>query len=197
MADLVELNQSRRDWRDHRRVPLLSGPFFSARTLVVVFLQILAPIGAMVALLLASLSYDLVPRTNSFAVGATIVWLMLATLAAIIGLLVRQARRLVCGWITAVDEQTLRVDLDGASTTLTLAYGAVRLRPLKRANGSPQYAQLDVKDTAFTLHLWGAVGWRERKLLKDEQAPAPQGLMAAGSIGPLCRWLAPYLSPQR
>ena len=50
---LSSWNQSRRDWRDHRRVPLMLGPFFSARTSVVMFVQVLAPTDAMLAVMAA------------------------------------------------------------------------------------------------------------------------------------------------
>ncbi|HEX2657942.1 MAG TPA: hypothetical protein VHU40_06705 [Polyangia bacterium] len=180
----------RRDWREHQRVPLVTGPHMGGRTVLGAF----AVIAALVPLLYAILKFELVPRQSVPLFVAMLAWTAGTFFFASLGLTVIVARRAAKGWLTLIGADTVRIDAEGASVTLRLGPGAARLS-FVLTGGGPQYVQLDLEGDAGTrAHVWGMLGLRDLKLVSPGHFVQPQGLMAATSLGPLCRRLAPYLA---
>jgi len=181
----------RRDWRDERRLPLVTGPYLGGRTL----LALVGSIVALVPILIGIVKLELVPKSSPAQIVAMFVWLSLGFVFAIFGVLSREARRAAKGWIHVVGDDAVRIETDGATATLRLRAGAARLRFLEDGP-SGQHVQLDLEDGATRAHVWGMVGMRDTKLVTPRRPAQPEGLMVATSMSPLCRWLAPYLTKE-
>ena len=179
----------RRDWHDHRRLPLVTGPYMGGRTLFVA----LGAIAALVPLVIAIVTFELVPKRNGEAFAGMLAWVSLAFVFVMLGATTRAASRSAKGWLTLVGDDAVRIDADGASATLKLRPGGATLRFIESGTG-PQYVQLDLEDGSTRAHVWGMVGLRDMKLVSPERLAHAQGLMAATSMGPLVRRLAPYLA---
>jgi len=181
----------RRDWHERRRLPLVTGPFMGGRTV----LATVGVVAALVPLMFAIMKLELIPRQSVALFIATLAWVAGAFVFALLGLTTMMARSAAKGWITVVGADTLRVEAAGESATLRLRPGAARLSFIISGGGGPQYVQLDLEDEqGTTAHIWGMVGLRDLKLVSPGRLAQPQGLMSATSMGPLCRWLAPYLA---
>lgn len=181
----------RSDWRDHRRLALVTGPFLGGRTL----LWALVVIVALVPLVVSMMKLELVPRSHGAAIVGMLLWLSLGSVSATIVALTRAARSAARGWLTIVGQDTVRVDADGSSVTLRLRPASARLRLIGPSAGQ-SYVQLDLDDGNSRVHVWGMIGLRDLKLLGGDLTDHREGLMAASSLGALCRWLAPYLLPR-
>jgi hypothetical protein len=179
----------RSDWHDHRRLPLVTGPYMGGRTVFVT----LAALAALVPILIGIFYFELVPKRNGAAFAAMLAWVSLGFVFVLLGATTRQARLSAKGWITLVGDGAVRIDADGASATLKLGPGSATLRFIDSGVG-PQYVQLDLDDGTSRAHVWGMVGLRDLKLVSPERLAHAQGLMAATSMGPLVRRLAPYLA---
>ncbi|HVV48293.1 MAG TPA: hypothetical protein VHG72_17895 [Polyangia bacterium] len=182
----------RSDWKEHCRLPLVTGPYMGGRTLLIVF----GAVAALVPILLAVVKFELVPRGSAAAFVAMLAWLSLGFVFLLFGALSRQTRRSAKGWITIAGEGLLRIDADGTTATLKLRPGAAALRFVE-GSGRVQYVQLDLDDGNAAAHVWGMVGLRDMKLVLQDGAVQARGLMVASSMSPLCRWLAPYLPVDR
>jgi hypothetical protein len=181
----------RRDWRQHGRLPLVTGPFIGGWTVVAV----VGAIALLVLAFVAILNLELVPKGNPGAFVAMLAWASLAFVFLILGLTTLAARRYAKGWITLLGDGSLRVDAGGVSATFKLAPGLATLRFIEvKGDQRFQYVQLDLDDGRQRAHVWGMVGIRDLKLVTKEYVAEAEGLMAATSMGPLCRQLAPYLT---
>jgi hypothetical protein len=178
----------RRDWHDHRRLALVTSPYMGGRTVLVA----LGAIAALVPVLIAIIKFELVPKQSPEAFVAMLAWVSLGFVFVMLGATTRAARQSAKGWITLVGGDAVRIDADGASATLKLRPGSVTLRFIESGT-SPQYVQLDLDDGSARAHVWGMVGLRDLKLVSPGRLEHAQGLMAATSMSPLVRRLAPYL----
>src|SRR5688572_19767933 len=131
----------RRDWHDHRRLPLVTGPYMGGRTALVT----LAAIAALVPILFGVFYFELVPKHNGAAFAAMLAWVSIGLVFVLLGATTRQARLSAKGWITLVGDGAVRIDADGASVTLNLRPGSASLRFVDSGAG-PQYVQLDLDD---------------------------------------------------
>jgi hypothetical protein len=179
----------RRDWAEERRLPLVTGPYLGGRTVLLA----LGAVAAVVAIVMAIIELQLIPKDSPVLFVAMLVWLSLAFVFGLLGAASIQSRRSAKGWIYVVGDDSLRIDTDGASATLKLRPGTARLRSVHHGR-NPQYVQLDLDDGVTRAQVWGMVGIRELKMVGPEARARPQGLMVATSMSPLCRWLAPYLT---
>lgn len=180
----------RRDWREHQRFPLVTGPHMGGRTV----LGALAVIATLLPVLLVILKFELVPRNSPALFVAMLAWTAGTFLFGSLGLTVIVARRAAKGWLTLIGADTVRIDAEGTIVMLRLRPGAARLSFILSAGG-PQYVQLDLDgDDGTRAHIWGMIGLRDMKLVSPGHFVQPQGLMSATSLSPLCRRLAPYLA---
>jgi len=183
-------NEFRSDWRDRRRLPLVTGPYMGGRTILLT----LACLAVLVPGFMAIGKFRLLPDENLAAwFVVMLAWASLCFVFGLMGLSTRQARRHAKGWITLIGDGTIRVDADGASAILKLGPGVATLRPINDGSGIP-YVQLDIDDGQTRAHVWGMVGVRALKLVSKDALPRAQGLMVVTSMAPLCRELAPYLN---
>ncbi|HXT99665.1 MAG TPA: hypothetical protein VN903_01645 [Polyangia bacterium] len=182
-------NEFRTDWRDKRRLPLVTGPYMGGRTVLLA----LGCVAVMIPAFMAIGKFRLLPTENlAFWFIMMLAWASAAFVFGMMGASTRQARRHAKGWITVLGDGAIRVDANDASAMLKLGPGVATLRPINDGSGMP-YVQLDLDDGQTRAHVWGMVGIRALKLLTNEAVPRPQGLMVATSMAPLCRELAPYL----
>jgi hypothetical protein len=182
--------EARRDWKDHRRLPLVAGPHWGRRPIRLVLLGALA---ALVLIVVGIINLDLVTLESPAAFVVMVGWLGIGLAFFVIGATARLSRRLAKGWISVTADDTLRIEVEGTAASLKVRPGMATLR-FAEGGGRARFVQLDLDDGTTRAHVWGMVNLRDLKLdLPDGLVPA-RGLMVASSMTPLCRWLLPYLS---
>lgn len=177
-----------RDWREHRRLALVMGPYIDWRSGA----SVVGGIAVVVPLLLVVMKLELIPKGSPALFAAMLGWLSLAVVFFTLGIISVQARRYAKGWLTVVGDDTLLVEADGGTATVKLRPGAAIFRFIESGVGL-QYVQLEVEDGNVRVHLWGMLGLRQLPMVSAERLTQPRGLMVAGSLNPLNRWLSPYL----
>ena len=188
MALLVPwgFKQMRRDWRE-RRLPLVPGPY-GGGTLLVVLGALVVP----VPIFYAIFSWKLIPMGSPALFVATLGWFAIGFVFGLLGALSWRTRRKASGWLTILGDDTIRVEADDDTATLTLRPGSARLRCVDGTN--PQFVQVDLHDGTHAAHFWGMIGLFDLKLVRSRTQVPAQGLMVAVSMSQLCRWLAPFLT---
>jgi hypothetical protein len=172
--------------RVRARVPLIGG----------VDLRYLPAIVGWMALMVLSFvvvfGYELVPRDSPGLFAAMLGWITIGFIAGLFALIATLQRRFAVGWLTFVDDRTLRVEGNGSAETIVCSPGSVAAFLTERE----YFLEFQFQHEDGTLHLVVLVGLAGLGLAREGVVVRSEGPQVGISGRRFCRWVRPYVATE-
>jgi hypothetical protein len=176
---------------EHRRygdrVPLVKPLDLRALGIGLGWMLLLVPI------LYVIFAFELIPKGSPVLFAAMLGWVSVASIAGLMAVLARLQGRFALGWLTFVDEQTLRLEADGLDETVVLRPGAVRAYLCESAQQSLRF---DIAHGDRTLHLMVMVPITEFGLAKEGVMVEACGPTLGFANKRFCRLVRPFVTKE-
>lgn len=170
--------------RSRSRVPLIVPLDLRLVGAVLGWMLLLVPV------FYAIFAFELIPKGSPLLFSAMLGWTSVGFVASLMALLARLQRRRALGWLTFVDEKTLRVETDGSDETVVLHPGSVRAYFTEK----PQWLQFEIDHGERTLHLVSMVPIRELDLATEGVVVEARGPAIGASARRFCGFVRPYVT---
>jgi hypothetical protein len=132
-----------------------------------------------------------VPKGSPLAFASALGAMAIGSVAFLMAGLVLLQRRLAAGWVTRVDDKTLRLQLDDLDDTVPLAPGKV----VARLTPKNQWLRFDITHQGRTLQLLVMVPPTQVGLAVKGEVVEFVGAPLGGSGRRFCSWMRPYIRP--